>query len=73
MIMIDLQKVPKNPGCYLFQDSKKNIIYIGKAKDLKKGNIIELITTFLPAPGIDILKSKGYSFWCKKEEGDIIK
>ena len=36
MIMIDLQKVPKNPGCYLFQDSKKNIIYIGKAKDLKK-------------------------------------
>ncbi len=44
-----------------------------EAKNVKKGEIIELITTFLPAPGIDILKSKGYSVWTTKEENNIIK
>ena len=34
--MIDLLNVSNNPGCYIFKDSKNNIIYIGKAKDLKK-------------------------------------
>ena len=34
--MIDLSNIPVNPGCYLFKDKKKNIIYIGKAKNLKK-------------------------------------
>ncbi len=29
------KSLPKSPGCYLMQDSKKNIIYVGKAKDLK--------------------------------------
>ena len=27
---------PKNPGCYLFKDKKNKIIYVGKAKNLKK-------------------------------------
>lgn len=27
--------LPKNPGCYLMHNSKKEIIYVGKAKDLK--------------------------------------
>jgi excinuclease ABC subunit C len=34
--MIDLQSVPSNPGCYLFKDKRNNIIYIGKAKNLRK-------------------------------------
>ena len=34
-----------------------------KAKDVEPGEIIELLTNFLPAPGIDIMKSKGYSVW----------
>ena len=34
--MIDLSKIPNNPGCYLFKDNKKKILYIGKAKNLKK-------------------------------------
>ncbi|MGD9276808.1 MAG: excinuclease ABC subunit UvrC [Candidatus Pacearchaeota archaeon] len=33
---IDLSFLPSNPGCYLFLDKGKNIIYIGKAKNLKK-------------------------------------
>lgn len=34
--MIDLNPVPENPGCYLFKDNSGRIIYIGKAKNLKK-------------------------------------
>jgi len=28
--------LPNNPGCYLFKDEKEKILYIGKAKNLKK-------------------------------------
>ena len=34
--MIPPQNIPSNPGCYLFKDKFGKIIYIGKAKDLKK-------------------------------------
>lgn len=34
--MIDLRSIPNKPGCYLFKDSDGHIIYVGKAKDLKK-------------------------------------
>jgi len=33
---INLQTIPSQPGCYLYKDKNNNIIYIGKAKDLKK-------------------------------------
>jgi hypothetical protein len=44
-----------------------------EAKDVKKGEIIELTTTFLPAPGIDRMKSMGYSVWTEKKEENVIK
>jgi excinuclease ABC subunit C len=34
--MIDLTTLPGNPGCYLFSDAAGIVIYIGKAKNLKK-------------------------------------
>ncbi len=34
--MIDLASIPDQPGCYLFKDKKNVIIYIGKARSLKK-------------------------------------
>jgi len=34
--MINLNEIPKNPGCYLFKDSSSKIIYVGKAKNLAK-------------------------------------
>jgi excinuclease ABC subunit C len=34
--MIDPSRLPGNPGCYLFKDAADNIIYVGKAKNLKK-------------------------------------
>jgi hypothetical protein len=44
-----------------------------KAKDVAKGDIIELVTTFLPAPGIDIMNSKGYSTWSREDEGGAVR
>ncbi len=35
-VMIDLTELPDDPGCYLFSDESGEIIYIGKAKNLKK-------------------------------------
>ena len=32
----DISHIPHAPGCYLFKDRSLKIIYIGKAKDLKK-------------------------------------
>lgn len=34
--MIDLKKIPNNPGCYIYKNKNGSIIYIGKAKNLKK-------------------------------------
>ncbi|MDD4281037.1 MAG: excinuclease ABC subunit UvrC [Candidatus Methanofastidiosa archaeon] len=34
--MIDLDRVPDEPGCYLFRDAHDIVIYVGKAKSLKK-------------------------------------
>jgi excinuclease ABC subunit C len=34
--MIDIASLPHAPGCYLFSDRHDTIIYVGKAKDLKK-------------------------------------
>jgi excinuclease ABC subunit C len=34
--MIDLSKIPENPGCYLYKNREGNVIYVGKAKNLKK-------------------------------------
>ena len=33
---ISLKEIPENPGCYLYKNDKGKIIYIGKAKNLKK-------------------------------------
>ena len=33
------------------------------ARDLEEGEIVELVTSHLPAPGIDILRGKGYRTW----------
>lgn len=34
--MVDIEKIPSLPGCYQFKDKAGRIIYVGKAKDLKK-------------------------------------
>jgi hypothetical protein len=44
-----------------------------EATRLEPGQIVELITTFLPAPGIDIIKKKGFLVWPLEERPDLIK
>ena len=55
------------------EDKMTLVIILHEAKKIKRGEIIELVTSFLPAPGIDILKSKGYSVWTRKESDDLIR
>jgi hypothetical protein len=44
-----------------------------EAKSLKEGQILELITTFLPAPGIDIMKAKGFRVWPVEEKSGLVR
>ncbi len=48
-------------------------LVLKEAKNIKKGEIMELITTFLPAPGIDKMRSIGYSVWSMKSENGVFK
>ncbi len=34
--MIDRRSLPREPGCYIYKDKQGTIIYIGKAKNIKK-------------------------------------
>ncbi len=40
---------------------------------LRSTEIIELITTFIPAPGIEILRQKGFLVWSVREESGLIR
>jgi hypothetical protein len=41
------------------------------ARDLGEGEIVELVTSHLPAPGIDILRGKGYRTWTVEDDQAI--
>ena len=40
-----------------------------RARRLGEGEIVELTTTFLPAPGIDVMRRKGFSTWSTRQGG----
>jgi hypothetical protein len=44
-----------------------------RAATLQLGEMLELITTFLPAPGIDIMKRKGLQVWSVQQAPDLIR
>ncbi len=35
-IILQIKKLPDSPGVYIFKDSKEQVLYVGKAKSLKK-------------------------------------
>lgn len=55
------------------KDKMALTIILKEAKTVKEGEIIELVTSFLPAPGIDAMKNKGYNTWTRKESDIVIK
>jgi len=44
-----------------------------EATRLQPGEIVELVTTFIPAPGIDIMKQRGFAVWALEETPELIK
>ena len=34
--MLDTLNLPNESGCYIFKDKNENVIYVGKAKNIKK-------------------------------------
>jgi hypothetical protein len=44
-----------------------------KAAPMRPTEILELITTFLPAPGIDLMKKKGFLVWSTREDPDLVR
>jgi len=55
------------------KDKMTLVVVLHEAKEVQGGEIIELVTSFLPAPGIDILKSKGFKVWTMKESEELIR
>ena len=45
---------------------------MARVKKLADGEILQLVTTFLPAPGIDIMRAKGFRCWVS-EDGDVVR
>ena len=44
-----------------------------EATRLREGELLELITGFVPAPGIDIMKAKGFRVWSVQEPSGVIR
>jgi hypothetical protein len=58
----------------LEDENKMTLVTIlQEARKVRTGEIIELTTSFLPAPGLDKMKAKGYSVWAVKKEDDLVK
>ncbi len=55
------------------KDTMTLVVILKQAQNVKKGEIIELVTTFLPAPGIDKMKAKGYLAWACRVQDNLIK
>ena len=53
-----IQNIPDKPGCYQYFDDKENIIYVGKAKNLKKRVSSYFTKTHHDSPKTRILVSK---------------
>lgn len=40
---------------------------------LRTAEILELITDFLPAPGIEAMRKKGFLVWCVREQENVVR
>jgi hypothetical protein len=49
------------------------VAVLQKAAHLQAGEMLELVTTFLPAPGIEIMKKKGLRVWSVQQGPELIR
>lgn len=43
------------------------------AARLGESELLELVTTFIPAPGIDLMRRKGYQSWTRPESDGVVR
>jgi len=55
------------------QDPMPLTVVLKKATRLQQAEIVELITTFVPAPGIDVMRNKGFLVWAVQEDQGLIR
>jgi hypothetical protein len=54
-------------------DKMPIVTVLQRAAALQPGEILELITTFLPAPGIDILRKKSLLVWSMEDGANLVR
>lgn len=54
-------------------DKMPIVTVLQRVAALQPGEILELITTFLPVPGIDILRKKSLLVWSMEDESKLIR
>lgn len=54
-------------------DKMPIVVVLQKAAQLQAGEMLELVTTFLPAPGIEIMRRKGLRVWSVQQEPELIR
>ena len=55
------------------EDTMPIVVVLREASRLQPEEILELVTNFLPAPGIDIMKKKGLRVWSVQEEVKLVR
>ena len=55
--MVELKDIPENPGVYMMKNSSGKIIYVGKAKNLKKRVSSYFNRTNLETKTIELVKN----------------
>jgi len=48
-------------------------VVLQEASRLRAGEIVELVTAFLPAPGIDIIRNKGLRVWSVRDGPELVR
>jgi TusA-related sulfurtransferase len=54
-------------------DKMPIVTVLQRAATLQPGEMLELVTTFLPAPGIEIMKRKGLLVWSVQQAPELIR
>jgi len=54
-------------------DKMPIVTVLQRAAALQPGQILELVTTYLPAPGIDIVRKRNFLVWSMEDESGLVR